>query len=140
MTHYVVDASVAVKWFHEEEHSAHAVKLLTGNHRMHAPDFLYLELDSVLCRLIRHGILASAEAAETRAALQAVDISVSPFGSLQESAYEVANETRCSIYDSLYLALAISLRVPVVTADRRFFNAVSVGPVHEYILWVEDIG
>jgi predicted nucleic acid-binding protein len=139
MSIFVVDASVAVKWFHQEAHSAHALKLLATNHEMHAPDFLYLELDNVICRLVRQGLLNLADAVETRNNLWAVDVERHPAGDLRDLAFGIANDTRRSLYDCLYVALAVTLTAPMATADRKLYDALSGGPFGKYVLWVEDI-
>lgn len=41
-----------------------------------------------------------------------------------DQAIELAIRLQHSIYDCLYLALAFASRMPVVSADRRFVNAV----------------
>jgi predicted nucleic acid-binding protein len=43
-----------------------------------------------------------------------------------------------SFYDSLYLALAAHLGCPLVTADRRLFNALQETELRASLLWVED--
>ncbi len=43
-----------------------------------------------------------------------------------------------SIYDSLYVALALRERCKLVTADRRLYNALSLA-FSDTMLWVEDI-
>jgi len=53
------------------------------------------------------------------------------------TAWSLATRLRRSFYDSLYLALAESQSCPLVTADRRLFNAVR--PSGFDILWVEDV-
>ena len=55
------------------------------------------------------------------------------------SVYVVAVQTRRSPYDCLYLALAVRLGGPMVTADRRFFDAIAPGPFAQHVLWVEDV-
>ena len=51
MSLYVVDASVAAKWFIEEVHAEAALALLRESNRLHAPDFLLVEMDGLLCKL-----------------------------------------------------------------------------------------
>ena len=63
MNVYVVDASVAVKWLVEEPGSDAATRVLEGEHELHAPQLLLYELDSVLCKWIRSGIITKPEAA-----------------------------------------------------------------------------
>ncbi len=55
MSIFVVDASVAAKWFFDEPLSAEAARLLDVSHGLHAPDFFSLEIDSILCKKMRRG-------------------------------------------------------------------------------------
>jgi predicted nucleic acid-binding protein len=43
------------------------------------------------------------------------------------------------VYDSLYVALAMLLGAPMVTADRRLYDALAAGPFAKYVAWVEDL-
>ncbi len=54
----VVDASVAAKWFIAEDNADEALMLLDRPFDLHAPDLLYLEIDNILCKLIRRGLLS----------------------------------------------------------------------------------
>jgi predicted nucleic acid-binding protein len=58
---------------------------------------------------------------------------------LRERAFELALETNSSIYDCLYLALAETLKCRMVTADRRFFQALQKGSLSSHLLFVEDL-
>ena len=59
--------------------------------------------------------------------------------SLLDSAYEIALGTRCSIYDCLYVALAVALGGRLVTADRRLYEAMEKGPLANHLHWIEDL-
>ena len=48
MSGYVVDASVAIKWFLPEIHSEAALRVKWLRQRLHVPAFLSLELGNVL--------------------------------------------------------------------------------------------
>jgi predicted nucleic acid-binding protein len=56
---------------------------------------------------------------------------------LAPTAWSLATRLRRTFYDSLYLALAESQACPLVTADRRLFNAVS--PSGFNLVWIQDI-
>jgi predicted nucleic acid-binding protein len=49
MSVYVVDASVAAKWFFDEPFSDEATRLLDASHTLHVPDFFLLEIAENLC-------------------------------------------------------------------------------------------
>ncbi|MGD8238180.1 MAG: type II toxin-antitoxin system VapC family toxin [Armatimonadota bacterium] len=139
MSVYVVDASVAAKWFTKEEHTEAAMAVLDPGSDRHAPDFLLLEMDSVFCTWIRHGSVSAPEADDLRARLRQYPIETHPFSSVLDRAYAIANQTRQSVYDCLYVALAAQLAAQMVTADRRLYDAVAGGPFAGHVVWVEDV-
>ncbi|MDY7000483.1 MAG: type II toxin-antitoxin system VapC family toxin [Thermodesulfobacteriota bacterium] len=139
MNIYVVDASVAAKWFFEETHTQSALGLLDSQNRLHAPDFFLLELYNLLCKRIRRGEISQSEAREVRTALEQFPIQYHPFSALLDPAYEIANHTGRSLYDCLYVALATLLRGKMATADRKLYDALKPGPFAEQMLWIEDV-
>jgi predicted nucleic acid-binding protein len=54
-------------------------------------------------------------------------------------ALEIACRTGRTVYDSLYLALAVQQKVPMVTADQRLYNALRGGQLAAHLLWIEDL-
>lgn len=140
MNAYVVDASVAAKWFIEEQYAEAAIAVLKEEYRLHAPDFLLLEMDSIFCKWQRRAIVTPEECAELREALRRSPIQRHPFMPLLDSAYAVANLTQQSIYDSLYVALAALIGGKMVTADRKLYDGLKNGPFAKNALWVEDVG
>ena len=137
MSVLVVDASVAAKWFAEEEHAEQARRLGAG-HELHAPDFLLIEMDNIFCTWVRNGSFLRADADEARAVLRRSSVQLHAFQPLLDGAYWIAGEWGLSIYDALYIALAVSLDAPLVTADRKFCRVLARGPLAKSVLWVED--
>jgi predicted nucleic acid-binding protein len=118
----VVDASVAVKWLIAEEQSALAGAL--SDRQMSAPSLLLIECANALLRRARAGdIPASAVPSRVRA-LRLVPVRLVPTERYLEGAIALAMQLRHSLYDCLYLALALDERAPLVTADGRFVEAV----------------
>ena len=58
---------------------------------------------------------------------------------LMAAAFEIACRTGRTAYDSVYLALAIRHDCLLVTADRRFLNALGKTPMETSLLWVGDL-
>ena len=139
MSLYVVDASVAAKWFTDEEDATPALMLLDERHALHAPDFFALEMDSVLCKWIRRGVVTEPEGDDIRATLGRLPIQYHPFRLLQDSAYAIANRTGLSLYDGLYVALAVLLKGRLVTADRQLHDRAAVTSFGTFLRWVGDI-
>jgi predicted nucleic acid-binding protein len=126
---YVIDAGVAVKWFIPEEDSAIAHQLLTrylqGLDMLIAPDLLVSECGNVFWRRQRQGDIAQEEATDSLDDLLALQIPLTPATSLVQIALQLAIQHERTVYDSLYLALSEERNCPLITADERFFNAVS---------------
>jgi len=135
----VIDASVAAKWFFQEEHSIAALDLLDNRFELNDPDFFFLEMNSLLCKRTRRRELSITEVLEMDDEIASIPIQSYPSAALREKAFEIALEAKCSIYDCLYLALAESLGVCMVTADEKFFQAIQSGPLSHRISRVEDI-
>ena len=136
MSVYVVDASVAAKWFFNEVHSEDALRFLTPVNQLHAPDFALLELDNLVCKRIRRSEITESEGRDLRGAFRMLPIELYPFASLADGGFELAVQTSRSLYDCLYLALAIAIEATVVTADRRLFNALEGSALALYVTWV----
>ena len=136
---FVVDASVAAKWFLEEEHTAAALRLLEVAQFLHAPDLFSLELDHVLTKKVRRGELSEEEGEEIREALERFPIQKFPSEALRDLAFAMACATGRALYDCLYLALAALHGVRMVTADRKLYDALVESPLGPYLCWVEDL-
>ena len=139
MSIYVVDASVAVKWFFEEAHSENALRLLNDPHQLHAPDFLWMELASVACQRVRRKEISSGKGLQILLALRHYPIRIFPSADLLDAATAIALETATSPYDCVYIALAVSLDAQTVTADRRFYQALAKGRFANRGLWIGDL-
>jgi predicted nucleic acid-binding protein len=136
---FVVDASVSIKWFFPEVHAGAALRLLAEEHTLHAPDLIFSEFGNVLWKRVRKNEIAKKEADATLEGLLSLRLQVHPSQHLIPLALEIACGEKRSVYDSLYLAAAITLQFPLVTADAKFYRALNKGPFSTHVLWVEDI-
>ena len=139
MSIFVVDASVAIKWFFPEIHGDAALGLLEGQHTLHAPDVIFSEFGNVLWKRFRKNQISTKEASATIEALLSVPLQVQSTQSLIPLALEIACGTHRTVYDSLYLAAATVQQSLFVTADSKLYNALKKGPFSAHLLWVEDI-
>lgn len=139
MTSFVVDASVVAKWFFPEEHTPSAMRLLERKHVLHAPEFLRIEIDNVLCKHLRRGFITRDQASRIREIFRQYPIQHHLDDSIRDGAYEIAAQTGQTVYDCLYLALALVLDVRLVTADRKFYDALGRFRLSRKVVWIEDL-
>jgi predicted nucleic acid-binding protein len=119
----VVDASVALKWVLDETGSTAAAELLDGR-RLFAPPLLATEVANALWVVTRRGQITGDEAGDALDLILRAPFQPLPSGlNLPVRALELARLLDHPVYDCTYLALAIALERPVVTADRRFAAA-----------------
>ena len=139
MTRFVVDASVAIKWFVREVHAEAAKRLLDPGHELTAPDLIWPEFGNVLWKKRRLGEITADTARRILLDFQRFPMTTAPVRPLIEAALEIANGLDRSVYDSLYLALADRTSCRLVTADLKLFNALRSGPLASRALWLEDV-
>lgn len=136
---YVIDASVILKWFIPEQHSERALRLKDSDARLHASAFLTLEVGHVLSRKRRRGELTTQDAEDIWRAFRCAPIRRYADETLVLAAFDLAHHTKQSLYDSLYLALAMQLNLSFLTADRKFYNGLQHSEYHSRLLWIEDL-
>lgn len=139
MKAYVVDAGVAVKWFLPEVHWEAAWHLLDSSTALHVPTFFELEFGNIVCKKVRRMELSQQDANLMFEQLGRVTIKRHPDTTLVRAALDLAHHLRQSLYDCLYLALALHLKIQLVTADRRFHRALRNTPSAPHLLWIEDL-
>ncbi len=139
MTMFVVDASVAAKWFFPEEHSAESRRLLSPRRTLLAPDLIWSEFGNIAWKRIRRGELQAEEAAQIIADMNRMPLEIAPTHGLLAPALELAVATGRTVYDCMYLALAIDRKCPLATADERFVNALAATPFAKQIRHVRKL-
>lgn len=136
---FVVDSSVAVKWYFPEIHEDAAERLLNPAYHLHVPHLFLLEFINVVCKKQRRGDINAEESDFIINEIQQVPLKWHDDRLVLTKAYEIANETQRSLYDCLYLSIAISLDSEMVTADLKFYEALKTGNYANRLCWVEDI-
>ena len=120
----VVDASVAAKWVVEEADTDKAVLLLSYD-ALHAPDHWLAEASNVLWAKVVRSEMDAADAEERMAILLRAPVTGSPISRLLPRAFAISLARQITIYDSLYVTLAETLDVAMVTADIRLVRRVA---------------
>jgi predicted nucleic acid-binding protein len=138
MKRVVVDASIAVKWFVPEIHSELAARLLDAEFIVSAPDLIGPELGNTLWKKVRRREITPKEAAEILKTFPSLGVEIYPSSALLSSAFEVAVVLDRTVYDSLYLALAVAQDGALVTADQKFHAAVIESTLASHVRWIGD--
>jgi predicted nucleic acid-binding protein len=138
VSQFVIDASVAFKWFLPEVHAEAALRLLRSSHILLAPDLLYAEFTNILWKRIRRGEMAEVEAGTILQTLGILPLEIHSSWPLVLPALEIACRTDRAAYDSLYLALAVREQSVMVTADLKFYNVIHASTLSPHVCWIED--
>jgi predicted nucleic acid-binding protein len=138
---YVVDASVAIKWYlNDEEHVDEARAILAAyvvnDIAFLAPDHIRYEVPNAILASVRRRRLDLPTAKLAVSNFLATRISTASDYTLLTSAYDYAVRYDCAFYDALYLAMADRFDCSFVHADRRLRN--TLGSRFERELWIED--
>jgi predicted nucleic acid-binding protein len=124
----IVDASVALKWFLPEAGSREAIALQSGPHSLAAPSLIRMEVAGAICRAARGNAprLSKEEADQLCSRwLNLVDnrlLEIVPGETLLKGACGLAVSLGHPLADCLYLELADRWNIPLVTADRVFYE------------------
>jgi len=118
----VLDASAAVDWLLQNA-AGRRIEQRIFAHResLHAPHLLDLEVAQVLRRLARQGVVARSRADEAIRDLLDLRITRYPHSILLSRIWQLRHNY--SAYDAAYIALAESLRAPLITRDARLASA-----------------
>ncbi len=117
---YIIDASVAAKWFIAEPFRSEACRFLEHRERLHAPDLLVTEVASIAWKRVIRNDISESQARAMVIALPSYIPNLHASPDLAHAALGIAIELRHPIYDCLYIAcLEISPDAILVTADDR---------------------
>ena len=128
MNAVVLDASVLIKLFIEEPGSVEAVAAVESAEQLLAPDLLLAESSNILWKRVQRGELDATVADELLTDILQMQIQYTPTRDLVEVALRLAIETKRTVYDALYLALAIQADAVLLTADERLVNSLDSAP------------
>ena len=124
---FVLDCSVAMAWVFPDEASEATGRLRDSliDGRAFVPSLWPVEVGSVLLAATRRGRIGADEWPAILAALEALPIEVDPVSTSRTwgPALSLAVRHDLSIYDAVYLELAVRMRLPLATLDRELAAA-----------------
>ncbi|HTL52519.1 MAG TPA: type II toxin-antitoxin system VapC family toxin [Planctomycetota bacterium] len=132
----VIDASVVIKLFFAEEHSVAAAECVKKAAGVHAPDLLWAEIGNVIWKRHQRGTISADDAVAMAKNILQLQVHIEQSIHLVPEAVSLATTLNCTVYDCLYLALAIRESLPFVSADLRFIRALAGTPYEQHIAWI----
>ena len=139
MSAFVIDASVAVKWFFPEIHSQAAGRILKSRQKLLAPDLIWDEVGNTLWKKNLRQEITPEESSGILKDFLRFPLEIYVSKALLDTALGLAVEYKITVYDGLYLALAIGCGCFLVTADRKFYESLPEKIIGKQLIWVEDI-
>ncbi|HYH38079.1 MAG TPA: type II toxin-antitoxin system VapC family toxin [Azospirillum sp.] len=133
----VVDASVALKWFVDEEGSLQARSLVASGTDLIAPELVVAEVCNAAWRLVRVNVLPAGEEIRIAHRIGLAFSRLWALDGLAPLAAGMARDLQHPVYDCFYLALAEREMCRVVTADRRFVERVAGSSWQDRIVHLE---
>lgn len=117
---FVLDTSVAVAWYLPESFAASArtwqERLITGDIELYVPSLHDWEFVNVLRTYVRRGGLDRQTAEEILAVH--LDAPVKHAEPDRGRVLAAAFENECTVYDAVYIAMAVELDCGLITAER----------------------
>ena len=129
MSVFVVDASLVIKWFVPEIHSETARRWLGASHDYVAPDLLFAEMGNTVWKKVRREELSPAQGHQLVADLSRVAVEAVPMAGLLPEALALALATGITVYDAMYLTLAVRLETELITGDHRLVDRITEHPL-----------
>ena len=128
----VLDASVAAKWVlpsADEPLVDQAVRLFAryvdDQLQFAVPDLFWAEFGNIVWKAVRQGRISLPSAEIAIAEMRRREFSTIPSRALLDDAFKIANAFGRSVYDAMYVALAVARSAEFVTADERLANALA---------------
>lgn len=134
---YVVDASVGIKLFVEEEFSEQAHALFSylaaePPAELYIPDLFYIECTNILLKYTRRFGRSLEDSQSDVADIRLLSLKPSSTAELMEDALLLALENGLTAYDACYAVLSQKLEVPLITADEQLSKAI------EFSIFLKD--
>lgn len=123
---FILDASVAAKWFFEEEMTEQSLpfkrRLELQEIRIVVPEFFYSEVANLCWKRVRKKQIPVDKAIARLGLLMDLPFEAYSDRELSDVALEHSLRFAIPVYDGLYLALAEIYAAPLITADKALFQ------------------
>ena len=139
MKKIVIDASVAIKWFIPEVHAEKATRILQKKFKLLTPDLIFAEVGNILWKKLRLKEITYDIAIEILKDFRRIPMENFGIEPYLEFAWKIVTDYQCTVYDSLYVALAKTEEAVLVTADRLLYKNLQQTSLANSLLWIEDI-
>jgi predicted nucleic acid-binding protein len=134
----VIDASVALKWLFQEQGRPKALQLLNSYQlddlELRAPELLISEVGNIITLRVWKGMLDKPDTPVVFELFLNMAPKLYPGSLFATDTLGIAVRYRRTFYDSLYLACAVRWNCELITADEKFFNAMSSDYPHVRLL------
>ena len=122
---FVLDCSVTLPWFFEDEIDGYADSILRllAKEEATTPTLWILEVVNGLIGAERRGRLSAEDVSNALAMLAELDIAVEQQSPISTAVLTVAREYGLTAYDAAYLELAMRENLPVATNDQDLAKA-----------------
>jgi predicted nucleic acid-binding protein len=119
---FVVDASVALKWFVDEPRHNIARELLASGVALAAPDLVLIETMNAFQKKVSLGQMTGEQAQRAASTLEDCFHHLAPVSTLLPAAMDMSICLKHPIYDCAYLICAEELHGHLITDDEKFFS------------------
>ena len=138
MTGVVVDASVVVKWLLPEELTDEALRLLDQTTTLSVPDLVDVEVANVLWKRVQRQQMTLADARDALRELRESPVTRHASRELLSMAMDIATAYGRTIYDGIYVALAVTQDCPLITSDERLVNSLSRSKLKPHLVHLRN--
>jgi len=139
MSPLVIEPSVALKWYTSEVYSEECCDLIVRDVPLIVPDVLFTQVGTALWKRVRANELKADFARQIASNLRRLSLTRVSTEVLMRDALEISTLTSRTFQEGLYFAVAIRNDTKVVTADRRWHNLVSTGPMKPYLAFITEV-
>jgi predicted nucleic acid-binding protein len=124
----VLDASFAMLWLGKERESKSVSefdsRVRVGSVELHAPELFLPEISNAVWKSVRRARRTLDEGVQMFEVAMQLPVQLHRHRDLTTAAFDLALRRGLTVYDSLYVALALKDVLPLFTADRKLASSV----------------